>query len=196
MSWQCLLFCTNISLRFLLLFLFLKIGLSLMIRSSPGKLLYDKHLASPNFSFLIYQMGMFNLLLYTFARRSSDLKGKTPVSAGRKQHASFAVANRQTDRGIRECLWNKDDVIVYFQQGSGWGKEHLQPGSPLSCHSDWADTKPYSGAGIFVQLTFSGPVIMQHVCTLSTHCSQVAGMVTKNPTYFKIFLFANPRQCH
>lgn len=113
-----------------------------------------------------------------------------------KQHASFVVEERKTDMGIRERLWNKDHVIVYFQQGSGWGQEHLQPGSLVACHSDWADTKPYSRAGIFVQLTFSRPVIMQCVCSLRTHCSQVAGMVTKNPTYFRIFLFANPRQCH
>ena len=75
-------------------------------------------------------------------------------------------------------------------------RRHLQSRSLVTSPRDWVDTKPYSEAGIFVQLTFSGLVIMQHVCSQSTHCSHVAGMVTKNPTYFRIFLFANISQCH
>lgn len=37
---------------------------------------------------------------------------------------------------------------------------------------------------------------MKHVYSLSTHCSHVAGIVTKNSTYFRIFLVANTGRCH
>lgn len=39
-------------------------------------------------------------------------------------------------------------------------------------------------------------MIMKHVYSLSTHCSHMAGAVTKNSTYFRIFLVANIGQCH
>lgn len=73
-------------------------------------------------------------------------------------------------------------------------RRRLQPGSLVTCRSDWADTKPYSRAGVFVQLTFSGLVIMQHVCLLSTHCSHVAGVVTTSLICLRSFLVANARQ--
>lgn len=97
--------------------------------------------------------------------------------------------------GIRECHWSKSNKIVYSKARS-WLLRSLQPGSLATCHSNWADTEPCSAAGIFVQLTFSELVVMQHVCSLGTHCSYEANTVTKNPTYFRIFLIVNTRQCH
>ena len=179
----------------------------MIIRFSPGKLLYDERFCLPKCQFLICQMGMSLFYFIHLLWRLSDQKRGKYLPA--YEHCILSFSLWANEAACILCCWREKNWYgnkrmslkqgsrnCLLQQGSGWGQEHLQPGSLVACHSDWADTKPYSRAGIFVQLTFSRPVIMQCVCSLRTHCSQVAGMVTKNPTYFRIFLFANPRQCH
>lgn len=69
------------------------------------------------------------------------------------------------------------------QQDNSGGTNLLPPGRLVTCHSISADTKVFSSAGIFVHLTFTGLVITQHVCSLSTHCSHRDRTIAKNPAH-------------